>query len=145
MDQYPDHAGLDSNYSYNFGIFSTCQPGDRYVRAYDQETKYIRMDDCKGCAGCDASEPKNSNDSDNTKENFTPKQSPLPQQHYYTPMTFTPHNSGNTKNDDKFNIVIVILLAFIVVILLINNSSSRKEQQPQIKYILVSKDQLSLK
>lgn len=139
MDQYPDHRGLDSNYSYNFGIFSTCNPGDKYVRAYDQETKYTSMKDCNGCAGCDAVESKDTNNNTNNKEMFTPKEPPVPlQQQYYTPMAFTP--SPSLKNDDKFNIVIIVLLAFIVVILLINNFSSKRE--PQIKYILVSKEQL---
>ena len=139
MDQYPDHAGLDSNYSYNFGIFATCQPDDEYMRAYDAETRYIRQEDCKGCTGCDASpsegdaKPKIISDK---KESFNNKLVPsnshstsiIPKQELSYPLMHYPVNDN--KNDEKYNIVIIVLLASIVLILLMNNN-----KKPQYIYL----------
>ena len=53
MEQYPSPAFPDDNYSYQYGIYLTCDPESKYVRAYDESTRAFRFSDCSCNGGCD--------------------------------------------------------------------------------------------
>ena len=157
MDQYPQMmnsmdsvGGETTNYSYDYGIYASCDKDNDYIRAYDEGTRHLNPATCSAnCAGCDADagtnkSKKSSNDGPNLqivpginkpKESFTPQYSPAPPQYYLPPPPPPPTVSDN---NEKFNIVIIILLAFIVLILLMNN------KQQNVRYVYLPQNNAML-
>ena len=144
MEQYPSINFPDDNYAYNFGIYLSCDPESRYIRAYDEDTRYIQFKDCPSCfGGCTDDAPKkmeSKEDKDKDKEEKSKdKEVTVVASHPHSDKaTFYPTRSNfsiapfSNPNGTNNNTIIIILIAFIVVVLLLNNN-----RNDNVRYVVI--------
>lgn len=148
MEEYPDTTAGDINPAYDYGIYLTCNENNRYVRAYDEETRASKMN-CEPCGGFplpnyDHTFPDNYLSDQMPAEEVDTLMSPpihsfpleddaadnnfpgdLSQEKFYT---------GNIKWPPTDNDTIIMVLIFVILLLMLNNNSRSRDN---IRYVYI--------